>query len=515
MAVAAAVLTVLAIGATGAKPASEAVDLAGARTSAAATARAADLHRHATAWAGAKQVAGSATLRWYTDGSYSLEVCDRKGDGWGVVAYAHVPRGSALLEVRDPAADESCRRTTASKPFKGGRGFAVTACVYRGHKRKDCNRRAIADYVYAGAKRQAGLGVVDLHGDNTVGLRVCDRKADGWGVRARLYDAASGSDLLSLRDPKSAGGCTKRRDGHWPLWSKHLRMEVCLYRAGRTRDCRDRSIADHHVPSRTTRVMTFNIQKGRGAGEKPAKDPMNIARTAAAIRAVNPDIVAVQEIQREEGRDPWDELANRLGMNVVLGNNRVEKCKNFNPDEEIVDGKLITKGGNAILFRKNYKLLGKGKVILPVNSKLDKKACRAVMWVALEIGSEKVVVFNTHVTEGRGAEAVQHRQKQVKAIINTISKRRCGHVPHCRVILTGDFNAKPDEATIQLVRDDGFVDTWKAARGNAPGYTHPSGNRGRGRIDYIFASPIFDVGWAGVPKTRASDHNPVFVDLRF
>ena len=64
----------------------------------------------------------------------------------------------------------------------------------------------------------------------------------------------------------------------------------------------------------TLTVMTYNV-KNCGTGEK-------IADVAADIRAEDPDVVCLQEVdrnvKRSGGRDELQALANELGMNYVF-----------------------------------------------------------------------------------------------------------------------------------------------------------------------------------------------------
>ena len=65
-------------------------------------------------------------------------------------------------------------------------------------------------------------------------------------------------------------------------------------------------------------VLTFNIQIGMGMDKKT-----DLERTAAVIKAVKPDLVALQEVDRKARRsggvDQAVELARASGMHLIFG----------------------------------------------------------------------------------------------------------------------------------------------------------------------------------------------------
>lgn len=56
-------------------------------------------------------------------------------------------------------------------------------------------------------------------------------------------------------------------------------------------------------------------------------------------------------------------------------------------------------------------------------------------------------------------------------------------------VLTGDFNATPDQAAFRVFEEAGWLDLWPKLKGSEPGYTfeadHPSL-----RVDYVWANPL-------------------------
>lgn len=146
-------------------------------------------------------------------------------------------------------------------------------------------------------------------------------------------------------------------------------------------------------------------------------------------------------------------------------------------------------------------------------------ACRRICtWARLEdrISGKKLAFFNTHL-DHVSAEA---RVNGMKLIVSRIPSL-AGDLP---VVLTGDFNARPDQEPARLPARPPLrlVDAWKQAHPQAP---EPSTSNGFRRdrparcIDYIWVSPSWQVEEAVItPPPSAgpipSDHNPVWARLR-
>ncbi|EEF58422.1 endonuclease/exonuclease/phosphatase family protein, partial [Pedosphaera parvula] len=81
-----------------------------------------------------------------------------------------------------------------------------------------------------------------------------------------------------------------------------------------------KTVARHDTKPVTFRVMTYNIQHGAGMDHK-----VDLLRTAEAIKHEQPDIVALEEVdkgvERTERRDLTTELAAMTGMRGYFNNN--------------------------------------------------------------------------------------------------------------------------------------------------------------------------------------------------
>jgi endonuclease/exonuclease/phosphatase family metal-dependent hydrolase len=243
------------------------------------------------------------------------------------------------------------------------------------------------------------------------------------------------------------------------------------------------------VPSVTLRAMTYNIQYGGGS----------IETTSAAIRAADPDLVALQEVDVRWGArsafvDQASVLAERLGMQVRFAPiYQLPGADASSPPREFGVALLskypITSFANRPLTR--HSTQAESAPPSPAPGLLD---------ATVEVRGTPIRVLNTHL-DYRPDPAVRHQQVQeVLAAIGASTSP---------IILFGDFNAAPTAPELQplLAR---LRDSWPASAG--PGWTYPALEPTE-RIDYVLVSPQFRVVAARVPDTKASDHRPVVVDL--
>lgn len=231
----------------------------------------------------------------------------------------------------------------------------------------------------------------------------------------------------------------------------------------------------------TLRVVTYNIRHGRGMDGE-----VDLERTAAVLRGLNPDIVALQEVDNGVARSGSQDQAAVLGE--LLGMHHA-----FGAFMDYQGGQY----GMAILSRH------------PVAS---------VLAVPLPEGNEPRVALSVEVRlpDGRSVRVVNvhfdwvasdsFRYAQAQALAGYLDTLT---VPY---LLVGDFNDQPGSRTIDLFRQRAV----EARKPDGAAFTFPSVEPGR-EIDYLFAAPAeaWEVGPAVVvPEEVASDHRPVHATLR-
>jgi endonuclease/exonuclease/phosphatase family metal-dependent hydrolase len=251
-------------------------------------------------------------------------------------------------------------------------------------------------------------------------------------------------------------------------------------------ECRSLGHAPAGIP---LRVMSYNIRSGNG----------NLDGTAAAIRASDPDIVALQEVdvhwaERSHFADQALGLSQRLGMEVRFARiYQLRAAGDTQPPREF---------GVALLSK--HPVVHWSNDSLTRLSTQDSSPVAARMPGLLEatigVRGALVRVLNTHL-DYRSDPSV--RVAQVSEILNYLG---ASSTP---TIVCGDMNATPDAPELRplLLR---LHDAW--VRDGEPGYTYPA-EKPTKRIDYVLVSRDFVVRSTAVPETLASDHRPVVADL--
>lgn len=218
------------------------------------------------------------------------------------------------------------------------------------------------------------------------------------------------------------------------------------------------------------RVVSFNTHRSFGG----------IDTVAQEIRALDPDIVLLQEIDRFHGRtggiDQVAYFAEALGMEGAFSPNVVQGNGQY---------------GTAILSR--YDIIDSGRFPLPNTAGGEP---RGLQWAGLEIGGQEVRVYNTHLQN----RLVGLREAQARHIAGILAGEQQP------TILGGDMNATANTPTLGPLLAQ-LVDAWPVA-GSGPEGTGPNGSR----IDFVMASPTLEPRSAQVLRSSVSDHARVFVD---
>ncbi len=222
------------------------------------------------------------------------------------------------------------------------------------------------------------------------------------------------------------------------------------------------------------RIMNYNIRNGMGLD-----NVTDYERTANVIKSVMPDVVALQELDsvtnRSKGIDVLDKLSQLTGMYAIYG-----------PAINYDGGKY----GIGLLSKER-----------PVSYKNIALPGREEERTLLVVEFDKFVFCCTHwslTKKDRIASA-----KIVNSIADKFDKP---------VFLSGDLNAEPESEVIKELEKN-----WKILT-NKKQPTFPA-NKPDETIDYIFGytakGEIYSVHQARViDEPVASDHRPVFVDIR-
>jgi len=252
-------------------------------------------------------------------------------------------------------------------------------------------------------------------------------------------------------------------------------------------------LACAHLPAARSevplRVMTYNIRSGNG----------NLTGTAEAIRALAPDIVALQEVDVH-----WAERSSFVDQATVLGQQLRMEVRFARIYQFAGAGEQDPSREFGIALLTKFPILDWSNHVI---ARLSTQETNPVptpspgfLEVRIDVRGRALRVFDTHL-DYRSDPRV--RQEQVTEMLAYVSD---ASVP---TLLLGDLNAQPDAPEIQPLFER-LHDTWPESAG--PGPTYPADEPIK-RIDYVLASKHFRVRSAFVPVTLASDHRPVVVDL--
>lgn len=243
------------------------------------------------------------------------------------------------------------------------------------------------------------------------------------------------------------------------------------------------------------RVMTYNIQHGAGSD-----GVFNLDRTIAEIRAQQPDIVGLQEVDdhwgaRSDFTDEPAAIARALGMSVF-----------FAP---IYDFPPSTPGGHNQQF--GVAILSRYPIVHAVNHDITRlstqdanptpKPAPGFPEVVVDVRGALVHVFDTHL-DYRADPSI--RAMQVSDTLRIM--RSAGG----QQVLVGDLNAGYEAPELSGLW--GYVTDTLAAAGQADTATWPA-RAPRDRNDYVTFTAPMTMSRVRVPVTLAADHLPVVADL--
>jgi len=238
------------------------------------------------------------------------------------------------------------------------------------------------------------------------------------------------------------------------------------------------------------RIVTYNVHRCVGNDRR-----LDVARVAAVLARLNPDIVALQELdvgrRRTGGVDQAHEIARQLDM----------AC-HFHAALQVEEERY----GDAILTAYPERLVKVGP--LPGYPRMRALEPRGALWVEVEIDGRPVQIINTHL-------GLVPREQQIQAA-HLAGPGWLEH-PDCRwpTILLGDFNATASSIVYRTLTQH-LKPARRLAAHKQPTSTFPSPLPVL-RIDHLFVSPgieVQDVSAPFDPLTRvASDHLPLVMDF--
>lgn len=250
------------------------------------------------------------------------------------------------------------------------------------------------------------------------------------------------------------------------------------------------------------RLVTFNIAHGRGLTPiqgftSPQKLKANLRKIAKLIGELNPDVVALQEVDERSlwagNFDHLEYLRLHTGFkHAVFGihNRRL--------------GLLNLSYGNALLSRHP----------IPVNETVvfgqRRVGEKGFLFAEIDVGGRLVPLVNVHLH----FSSREHRIRQIGRLLAWLKEkqqlsRARWHVP---AIVCGDLNNPGTSADATAALLSHLSDYGEYVLHPAKGRTFPSPLPGR-LLDFVFVPTACSVTHCEIIRCYLSDHRPVVVDL--
>jgi endonuclease/exonuclease/phosphatase family metal-dependent hydrolase len=253
----------------------------------------------------------------------------------------------------------------------------------------------------------------------------------------------------------------------------------------RTSSGRNRDVVKQPADEFNMRLLTYNIHKGIGGRDRRYR----LERIKQAIERENPDVICLQEVDRNVRRSRSDNQPLMLGKYFRAAG----RCFQLNH-------KLKTGGyGNLILSR--WPVLARHNVSLRHGKKKERGALLAV----LDTPEGALHVANCHL-----GLAEQERLWQVERLL---AHRLFAESAHLPTLVAGDLNDWRNNLHAGPFKDHGFTHvTTPISRFRSFPASMPIAS-----LDKAFARGEIEIVSARVVKTKlsrvASDHLPLVVDF--
>ncbi len=241
------------------------------------------------------------------------------------------------------------------------------------------------------------------------------------------------------------------------------------------------------------RVLLYNIRYATGRGANYhlplpyagffKTTATKLAQISAYIRSVDPDIVALIEVDSGSYRCGWSCQAERLAQDLGYSHVVESKYSNASLAQRVP---VLNKQSNALLSR------------APIISHRFHYFSEGVKRLVIEVELADAIVFIVHLSL-----KYRHRHLQLEHLHRLLMHRQKP------VIVAGDFNTFGGNRELDLfLAATGLCDSNPEAR---PSYPSHAPHR---QLDFILHSPELEAVKCQVPDIQLSDHVPMIVEFR-
>lgn len=241
------------------------------------------------------------------------------------------------------------------------------------------------------------------------------------------------------------------------------------------------------------KLMTLNINQ---YGDKHGTWEVRQARIVQAIAAAKPDVIALQAVRRDPTRAGGQDQASQLASQLAEYGH-----VNFHPAHQHENGRA---DGSAFIAR-----LPPEEVRycpLPHIDNPEDNSQRGLLCARVRTPAGDWWIANGYFSWVPAVNA-----GNVQAALDYLANLKAPR------LLVGDFNAAPDSAGMQRLKNDGWEDVWSRLRPRDAGFTFEAHAPAQ-RIDYVWADAIAAKGLQvietlGDGEVRLSDHLGLVVTL--
>jgi endonuclease/exonuclease/phosphatase family metal-dependent hydrolase len=231
--------------------------------------------------------------------------------------------------------------------------------------------------------------------------------------------------------------------------------------------------------------MTWNLQ----GSQRP-----DITKVADKIQQFQPDIIAIQEIQKHQARA----LARRLRWSYVWA----FKHNGYGP--------LLPRRAEGMAIMSRSPLSNTGETTLTSEYGRYTYRRRIAMWGTVNIHGQQFNLFNTHLASDDNGDEGTTQAQRLRMIIDA-------HGQHPAVI-AGDFNDHQRPDIVNILNAEHNHDAWTSSTSRSRnGLTNPTKTPYQ-RLDHILAPRTHTIARVEVPDTdqswiELSDHLPVIATI--
>ena len=232
-------------------------------------------------------------------------------------------------------------------------------------------------------------------------------------------------------------------------------------------------------------IMSWNLQ----GSQRP-----NIDKVAGKIQQFQPDVIAIQEIQKHQARS----LSRRLGWSYVWA----FKHNGYGP--------LLPRRAEGMAIMSRSLLTNTGKTTLSSGYGRFTYRRRIAMWATADIHGQQFTLFNTHLASDDNGDEGTTQAQRLRMIIDAHGQQPA--------VIAGDFNDHQRPDIVKILSDKQNHDAWTYAQSRSRnGLTNPTKNPYQ-RLDHILVPRTHAIAHVEVPDAdqswiELSDHLPVIVTI--